>query len=320
MKPRVDWFQVGLFGAMALAWLAPAPGAAGGWLRPEVLTKAAVSLVFLLHGLRLPFDTLRSGALNWRLHAIVQGTTFLIFPLIGILLFVALDGSMAPELRAGLFYLCVVPSTVSSSISLTAVARGNVGAAVFNATLSNLAGVLLTPLWIALFLATTGATRPLGPVVIDLARWLLLPLALGQALRPWFSAWASRQRVPLGVVDRGAVLLLVYTSFCDSFAGGVWSRQGAPALAAVILLSVGLIALLTWFTRSAARRAGLGHEDQMAAVFCGSQKTIAAGVPMAKVIFGSHPALGVMLLPLMVYHGLQLLAGGWLAQRWSRAD
>lgn len=226
---------------------------------------------------------------------------------------------MAPELRAGVFYLCVVPSTVSSSISLTAVARGNVGGAVFNATLSNLAGVLLTPLWIALFLTTTGATRPLGPVVLDLARWLLLPLAIGQGLRPVLSEWAVRHRGPLGVVDRAAVLLLVYTSFCDSFAGGIWSRQGVPALVAVIALSVGLIALLTWFTRAAARRAGLGRDDQMAAVFCGSQKTIAAGVPMAKVIFGAHPALGVILLPLMVYHGLQLLAGGWLAQRWSRS-
>lgn len=299
--------------------MAPAPGAAGGWLRPEVLTKGAVSLVFLLHGLRLPFAGLQAGALNWRLHAIIQGTTFLVFPLLGMFLFVVLEGTMAPELRAGVFYLCVVPSTVSSSISLTAVARGNVGGAVFNATLSNLAGVLLTPLWIALFLTTTGATRPLGPVVLDLARWLLLPLAIGQGLRPVLSEWAVRRRGPLGGVDRAAVLLLVYTSFCDSFAGGIWSRQGVPALVAVIALSVGLIAFMTWFTRAAARRAGLGRDDQMAAVFCGSQKTIAAGVPMAKVIFGAHPALGVILLPLMVYHGLQLLAGGWLAQRWSRS-
>ncbi|MFM9080073.1 MAG: bile acid:sodium symporter, partial [Opitutaceae bacterium] len=131
MKGRFDWFQAGLIAAMMVAWLAPAPGAAGGWLRPEYLTKTAVSLGFLLQGLRLPFSALRSGALNWRLHAIVQGTTFLVFPLVGIALFVVLEGSLAPELRAGIVYLSVVPSTVSSSISLTAVARGNVAAAVF---------------------------------------------------------------------------------------------------------------------------------------------------------------------------------------------
>lgn len=319
MKSRFDWFQAGLIAVMALAWMAPAPGAAGGWLHPELLTKAAVSLGFLLQGLRLPFSALRSGALNWRLHAVVQGTTFLLFPVIGIALFAGLEGGMAPELRAGIFFLCVVPSTVSSSISLTAVARGNVAAAVFNATLSNLAGVLITPLWVALFLSTTGTARPLGPVVLDLARWLLLPLAIGQALRPLLSDWAGRHRVSLGVVDRMMVLVLVYTSFCDSFAGGIWSRQGPAALATVFLLSVLLLTGATLVTRWSARRAGLGREDQMAAVFCGSQKTIAAGVPMAKVIFGAHPALGVILLPLMIYHGMQLFAGGWLAQRWSRS-
>ncbi|MFM8335716.1 MAG: bile acid:sodium symporter family protein [Opitutaceae bacterium] len=320
MKNRFDWFQAGLIAAMIVAWMAPAPGAAGGWLRPEYLTKGAVSLVFLLHGLRLPFSALRTGALNWRLHAIVQGTTFFVFPLVGIALYLALEGTMAPELRAGIVYLSVVPSTVSSSISLTAVARGNVAAAVFNATLSNLAGVLITPLWVALFLATTGTARPLGPVVFDLARWLLLPLAIGQGLRPFLSDWAGRHKVPLGVVDRLAVLLLVYTSFCDSFAGGIWSRQGPGAVGFIVLLSVVLLAAATLFTRWSARRAGLGREDQMTAVFCGSQKTIAAGVPMAKVIFGAHPALGVILLPLMIYHGLQLFAGGWLAQRWGRSD
>jgi sodium/bile acid cotransporter 7 len=319
MKGRFDWFQAGLLTAMILAWMAPAPGAAGGWLRPEYLTKAAVSLGFFLQGLRLPFSALRSGALNWRLHAVVQGTTFVLFPLAGIALFVALEGGMAPELRAGIVYLSVVPSTVSSSISLTAVARGNVAAAVFNATLSNLAGVLLTPLLVALLLSTTGAARPVGPVVIDLARWLVLPLAVGQALRPLLSERAQRHKVSLGVVDRLAVLLLVYTSFCDSFAGGIWSRQGPGALAGIILLSVALLTAATFVTRGLARRAGLGREDQMAAVFCGSQKTIAAGVPMAKVIFGAHPALGVILLPLMIYHGLQLFAGGWLAQRWGRS-
>ena len=319
MKQRFDWFQLGLIATMILAWVAPAPGAAGGWLRPEYLTKAAVSMGFLLQGLRLPFSALRTGALNWRLHAIVQGTTFLVFPLVGIVLFMGLEGRMAPELRAGIVYLAVVPSTVSSSISLTAVARGNVAGAVFNATLSNLAGVLITPLWVTLLLSTTGTARPLGPVVLDLARWLLLPLAIGQSLRPLLSDWAGRNRIPLGMADRLTVLLLVYTSFCDSFAGGIWSRQGPGALAAIIGLGVALLIAATLFTRWSARRASLGREDQMTAIFCGSQKTIAAGVPMAKVIFGAHPALGVILLPLMIYHGLQLFVGGWLAQRWGRS-
>jgi sodium/bile acid cotransporter 7 len=317
MRARLDWFQVGIGLAVLLAWLAPGPGAAGGSLHPEVLTKAAVSLVFFLHGLRLSFGALRRGFLNWRLHVIVQGTTFLLFPAAGIALFALLDGRIAPELRAGVFFLCALPSTVSSSIALTAVARGNVGAALFNATLSNLVGILVTPLWVALFLTTTGEARALGPVVLDLSRWLLLPLVTAQLLRPWLAGWAEGRKAALGVMDRLSVLLLVYTSFCDSFVGGVWSRQAPWALVAVAVLSGLLLFGSVRFTRWAARRARLGGEDETAAVFCGSQKTLAAGVPMAKVIFGAHPALGVILLPIMIYHGLQLLVGGWLAQRWG---
>lgn len=318
MRGKLDWFQVGILAAVVLAWAAPGPGAGGGWLRPELLTKAAVSLVFFLHGLRLSVGALRLGALNWRLHAIVQVTTFLLFPLAGIVLFFLLEGRVAPELRAGVFFLCALPSTVSSSITLTAVARGNVAAALFNATLSNLGGVLLTPVWVALFLTTTGEARALGPVVLDLARWLLLPLLAGQALRPLLAARAERHKAVLGVVDRMSVLLLVYTSFCDSFAGQVWARQGAAPLLLVVVLSGGLLATSVAFALRAARRAGLERQDQMVAVFCGSQKTLAAGVPMAKVIFGLQPALGVILVPIMIYHGLQLLVGGWLAQRWGR--
>ena len=319
MRGKLDWFQVGILVAVLLAWAAPGPGAGGGWLRPELLTKAAVALVFLLHGLRLSFGALRLGALHWRLHAVVQGMTFLLFPAVGIALFALLEGRIAPELRAGVFFLCALPSTVSSSITLTAVARGNVAAALFNATFSNLAGVVLTPLWVALFLTTTGEARPLGPVVIDLARWLLLPLLAGQALRPLLAKWAERRKSGLGVVDRMSVLLLVYTSFCDSFAGQVWARQGALALGMVVFLSCGLLAASVAVALWAARRAGLERGDQMVAVFCGSQKTLAAGVPMAKVIFGLQPALGVILVPIMIYHGLQLLVGGWLAQRWGRS-
>ena len=241
----------------------------------------------------------------------------MLFRSAGIALFTLLDGRIAPELRAGVFFLCALPSTVSSSIALTAVARGNVGAALFNATLSNLVGILVTPLWVALFLTTTGEARALGPVVLDLSRWLLLPLVTAQLLRPWLAGWAEGRKAALGVMDRLSVLLLVYTSFCDSFVGGVWSRQAPWALVAVAVLSGLLLFGSVRFTRWAARRAGLGGEDETAAVFCGSQKTLAAGVPMAKVIFGAHPALGVILLPIMIYHGLQLLVGGGLAQRWG---
>jgi sodium/bile acid cotransporter 7 len=287
-------------------------------LQPELLTKAGVALIFFLHGLTLSFAALRLGAMNWRLHALIQGCTFILFPLIGLGLHAVLAGRAAPELILGIFFLCALPSTVSSSIAMTAAARGNVAGAVFNATLSSLIGIVATPLWVALVMKTTGETRPLLPVILDLVKWLVLPLALGQALRPWIGAWAMRHRPRIALVDRLTILLLVYTSFCDSFQQGVWSRNGLGQLLGVLALSAALFATVLGVTSWLARALGFSREDRIAAIFCGSKKTLASGVPMAKLMFGAHPAMGVILLPIMVYHQLQLIVGGLLAQRWGR--
>src|SRR5688572_26624437 len=202
MKFKPDWFLTGMVFATVLAWAFPNPGASGGWMQPELVTKASVALIFFLHGLMLSFPALRAGALNWRLHLLVQSCTFLLFPLIGLALNAAFHGRIAFELSLGLFFLCALPSTVSSSVAMTAVARGNVAGAVFNATLSSLIGIVLTPLWVAWVMKTTGETQPIGPVILDLLRWLVLPLAVGQALRPWFGAWAQRHKPKISVVDR----------------------------------------------------------------------------------------------------------------------
>ena len=225
---------------------------------------------------------------------------------------------MAPELKLGVFYLCALPSTVSSSVAMTAAARGNVAGAVFNATLSSLIGTFLTPMWVAVVLTTSGHTVPLGPVMLDLLRWLALPLAVGQGLHPWLGAWAARHKAGIGLVDRGAILLLVYTSFCDSFTRGVWWGHGAGQVGLVAFVCVALFALVLGLTSAAARALGFSREDRLAVIFCGSKKTLASGVPMAKLIFGAHPGLGLILLPIMIYHPLQLMVGGVLARRWGR--
>ncbi len=318
MKFKPDWFLLGMVAATTLAWAFPGPGAAGGWLHPALLTKGGVALIFFLHGLTLSFGALRAGALNWRLHVLVQSCTFLVFPLIGLGLNAVLAGHTAPGLILGIFFLCALPSTVSTSVAMTATARGNVAGAVFNATLSSLIGIIATPLWIALVMKTTGAARPIGPVVVDLLRWLVLPLAVGQAMRPWLGAWAMRHKARVGVVDRLTILLLVYTSFCDSFQGGAWSRHGPGAVLLVFGISAALFALVLGLTSRLARMFGFSREDRIAAIFCGSKKTLASGVPMAKLIFGAHPAMGLILLPIMIYHPMQLIIGGMLAQRWSR--
>src|SRR3954471_13108352 len=247
---RPDWFLLGMALAVALAWLLPGPGAKGGSLHPELLNKLGVALIFFLHGLSLSFATLGAGARNWRLHLLVQACTFVLCPLLGVLLLAGLGAHLSVDLRTGLFFLCALPSTVSSSVALTATAKGNVPAAVFNATLSSLLGVLLTPLWLSLVLGAAGRGLPLADVILDLLKWLVLPLFVGQLLRPLLGSFAMRHKARISVLDRLTILLLVYTSFCDSVQDGVW-HAGGNALLVSSLSSVVLLAStmgIVWYT------------------------------------------------------------------------
>jgi sodium/bile acid cotransporter 7 len=319
MKWKPDWFLIGMVVAVTLAWAFPAPGAAGGWLHPELLTKAGVALIFFLHGLALSFDALKEGTLRWRLHAVVQTGTFVVFPLLGLLLMALAGRWISPDLRLGFLYLCALPSTVSSSVAMTAAARGNVAAAVFNATLSSLLGVFLTPLWMgAMMKAGGGASLPLGKVIFDLLCWLGLPLVVGQLFRPLLGAWASRNKKFINKVDRSTILLLVYTSFCDSFKQGIWSGHGALAPMIGFVGALVIFVLAMSIVSFMCDRLHFSTEDKIAAVFCGSKKTLASGVPMAKLMFGAHPALSMILLPIMIYHPLQLVICGVLAGRWAK--
>jgi sodium/bile acid cotransporter 7 len=315
---KIDWFLAGLGAAAGLAWVFPAPGAAGGWLHPEMLARAGVALVFFLHGLGLSFAALKAGAVKWRLHLVVQGCTFLFFPLLGILLLWLAGGRVGGDLRTGIFYLCALPSTVSSSVAMTAAARGNVAAAVFNASLSGVLGVVLTPLWMGWLPGSGGHALPLGPVIVDLVCWLVLPLVAGQVARRWLGAWAGRRGAWVNAVDRGIILLLVHLSFCDSVARGVWAGQGWLAPVVAVAAAGGVFGVVLLAAGAVCDRLGFAPADRIAAVFCGSKKSLASGVPMAQIIFAGDPGLGVILLPVMVYHPLQLVVCGVLAGRWAR--
>ena len=317
MKPKFDWFLIGMIAAVALAWAFPRAGAPGGWLHPELLNKIGVALIFFLNGVALSFAAMKAGALRWPVHVTVQATTFVVFPLVGIMLTAVAGGWIAPELAIGFFYLCAVPSTVSSSVAMTAAARGNVPVAVFNATLSSVIGIVVTPLLIGWRLHTTGASLPLGSVILDLIVWLLLPLVLGQLSRPLLAGWALRNKKLIHRVDRGTILFIIYTSFCDSIVRGIWSGRYDTILAAVIG-SLGLFYVVFCIVGAIARAAGFDAGDRIAAIFCGSKKSIASGIPMAQLIFAGDPRLGLILLPLMVYHPLQLVICGVLAGRWAK--
>ena len=316
---RIDWFLLGMLAAVFLAWLWPAPGARGGFLHPELLNKLGVALIFFLHGLTLSPAALRAGTVRWRLHVVVQATTFLIFPLFGLALLAVFGDALEPALRTGIFFLCALPSTVSSSVALTAMARGNVPAALFNATLSSVIGVFVTPLWLGVLHGVADAQHglPLGRVILDLVLWLLTPLALGQLLRPKLGRFAERHKAAIHKLDRFTILLLIYTSFCDSFQAGLWAGHGARSLLTAAALCVVILAGVMAWTRLVAGALGFDPADAIVAIFCGSKKTLASGVPMARLMFGTDPSVSVILLPLMIYHPLQLLVCGWVAARWA---
>lgn len=319
MKVRLDPFLTGMVVAIALAALFPAPGASGGWLHPELLTKASIALVFFLNGAGLSFKALKDGVLRWRLHIAIQASTFLLFPLIGLAALAAFGGFITSDLRLGFFYLCALPSTVSSSVAMTAAARGNVPVAVFNATLSSLIGIFATPLWMSLMLKSSGQHLDILSVFLDLLIWLVLPLIVGQLARPLIGAVLARHKRLTQTADRGAILLLVYTSFCDSFMRHIWSDNRPAVLLLVAAATLMLFFLVLNLLLFASKRLGVDAPARAAVVFCGTKKSLATGVPMAALIFSSHPSsLGLILLPIMIYHPLQLLICTPLASRWAK--
>ncbi|MDB5986111.1 MAG: na+-dependent transporter protein [Nevskia sp.] len=318
----IDGFLLAMLSTVLLASLYPALGASHGALHLEQVTTVGIGLVFLLSGIGLSTDQLKLGARNWRLHLFVQSSTFLLFPLIGILVMLSFGRLLPHDLLVGFFFLCALSSTVSTSIAMTTLARGNVAAAVFNATVSSLIGMLITPLLVSVWLHASGQGLSLQQQLLGVAEQLLLPFLAGQLLRPLVAGWVLRYQHITGKVDRAVILLIVYNSFCDSTQAGLWRNYGAVTLLQTLLLVGGLLAIVLSLTTFCARRFGFSTEDEITVVFCGSKKSLATGMPMAKLLFGGSAtgasSLGLIVLPIMFYHQLQLLVCSVIARRYAQ--
>ncbi|MDQ7988839.1 MAG: bile acid:sodium symporter family protein [Candidatus Dactylopiibacterium sp.] len=314
----LDGFILSLLGAVALATLLPEVLRSGGLIRLDVFTNYGVALVFLLYGLTLSPQKMRQGILNWRLHLMIQGGTFVLFPLVGLAFQTLFGGRLDAGLALGVFYLCVLPSTVSSSVAMTSIAQGNVSGAIFNASLSSLIGVFITPLWVQAFLHTQGGGMPLGPVILKIVLLVLVPIALGQLLRPFVLRWVEAHLKAAKLLDRLTILAIVANSFADSVHEGVWAAHGLRTLLLIALISVALFWVVFALMSLACRLAGFSREDRIAAVFCGSKKSLATGVPMARIMFGADPRLGLVIAPIMLFHLLQLVMVSVLARRYAR--
>ena len=311
-----DDFTLVLIAVVVLASVLPCSGT--GATVFQGLTRAAIALLFFMHGARLAREDIVTGLMHWRLHLLVFAFTFLAFPLLGVVLRPLLMPLTTPALYAGILFLCTLPGTVQSSIAFTAIARGNVPAAVCSASLSSLIGIVLSPLLVGLLLAQHGAAPSLA-AVRGIVLQLLVPFIAGQIAQRWIGAWVAQHRASLSRIDRGSVLLVVYTAFSEAVVDGLWRQIPTPALLGLLLACALLLAIVLAATTWAARRLGFNREDEIAIVFCGSKKSLASGIPMAGVLFAG-PAFGAIVLPVMLFHQLQLMVCALLAQRYAARD
>ncbi|WP_137897184.1 bile acid:sodium symporter family protein [Sphingomonas sp. 2SG] len=310
---RLDQFLVLLILTVIAASLLPARGA----VVPIVdhVTVIAIALLFVLYGARLSPQAIWSGLANWRLQALVFAGTFALFPLVGLLVTGAARSWLPGEVATGLLFLCLLPSTVQSSIAFTSIARGNVPAALCSASLSNLLGVLLTPLLVAQLLPGAGNGLSLQALK-DIALQILLPFIVGQMLRPWIGDWLLRHPRLTAVVDRGSVLIVVYAAFSAGVVAGLWHRMSVGGLIGVCLLDLLILAIVIGIMMFTSRRLAFSREDEIAIVFCGSKKSMASGIPMAAILFSGR-TVGLIVLPLMIFHQAQLVVCAMMARRYA---
>lgn len=310
-KLPIDNYMLLLMGTVLLATLLPVSGDAARVV--SLISYFAVALLFFLYGAKLKTQAVIAGMTNWRLQALIFATTYFVFPALGFVLAFLTKGWLSEDLVTGFLFLSILPSTVQSSIALTAMANGNVPAAICAASLSNMLGVVLTPLLAALLLSADSLELNASSALWICVQ-LLLPFIAGQLVRPFLGGWIERNKLLTMVVDRGSILLIVYSAFSAGVVAGIWSDLDAVTLSVLVVADLILLTAVMLLIHRVGRLAGLPREDEVSFLFCGAQKSLASGVPIANILFVGH-ATSLIILPLMLYHQFQLLASAAIAQR-----
>ena len=308
----IDRYLMLLLGAVALGLALPARGPAHGVV--EDLVYVAVAALFFLYGARLSPGAVWSGLANWRLQLLVLASTFVLFPVVGLGVGHLAKSFLPGDLALGLIFVALLPSTVQSSIAFTSIARGNVPAALCSASISNMLGVVVTPLLASVILTGQGGLTLHG--IADIGLQIILPFAVGQAVRPFTATWLLRHPALTQAFDRGSILVIVYAAFSAGAVAGVWSRVSAADLGVILALDLVMLGAVLVATTLISRRLGFSKEDEIAIVFCGSKKSLASGMPIAAIIFPGH-VVALIVLPLMLFHQAQLFACAILARRYG---
>lgn len=310
---RPDGFTLALVFVVIVATLLPCQGLSERVFK--LLAIFAIAALFFLQGARLSREAVLAGIIHWRLHLLILAATFVLFPILGLALHAIAPGLLNQPLWLGVLFVCALPSTVQSSIAFTSIGQGNVPAAICAATASNLIGIFLTPLLVALLMQLHGGGISLdevGKIVLQ----LLLPFIAGQVLRRWIGGWAQRNRKILALTDRSSILLVVYVAFSEAVVHGIWHQLPPERFLVLIAINAVLLGAVLMATTFGSRALGFSTADEVAIVFCGSKKTLASGIPMANVLFAG-PTVGMTVLPLMIFHQMQLMVCAGLARRYA---
>ncbi|CAM4052055.1 bile acid:sodium symporter family protein [Bordetella tumulicola] len=310
-----DRFTLLLVTTVIIASLVPAHGQ--GLVAFDWITNLAIALLFFLHGARLSREAIIAGALHWRLHLTVFSATFIMFPVLGVALKPVLEPLVTPELYTGILFLCCLPATVQSAIAFTSMARGNVPAAVCSASASSLLGIFLTPLLAGTVVVASANVSMSFDAVGKIMLQLLLPFVLGQIMRRWVGAWVHKRKSVLKFVDQGSILLVVYTAFSEAVNEGLWRNTPIPALIGLVVCCAVLLALALLGCVILGKVFKFDIADRITLLFGGSKKSLATGIPMAQVIFAGQ-AVGAIVLPLMLFHQIQLMVCAVLAARFAK--
>ncbi|MFK3690574.1 bile acid:sodium symporter family protein [Agrobacterium tumefaciens] len=311
-----DRFTMMLVATVILASILPISGEPAEYF--GLATKLAIALLFFLHGARLSRDVVIAGILHWRLHLAILLVTFGLFPLLGVAIGFIPESILPAPLYMGVLFLCVLPSTVQSSIAFTSMAGGNVPAAICSASASNIFGMFLTPLLVGLLFSVGGHGGGFSlDAFLQIFLQLLLPFIAGQVLQPWIGDWIRARKKLLSPVDRGSILMVVYLAFSDAVIEGIWHTFSIRDIGVVVLINIVLLALVLCATMFGSRLLGFDKADEITITFCGSKKSLASGVPMAGAIFAGQ-SIGAIVLPIMLFHQIQLMVCAVLAQRYAR--
>ncbi|MBW7984398.1 bile acid:sodium symporter family protein [Enterobacillus tribolii] len=312
---RIDKFLLILVVVVALASVFPCEGAYKTFF--QYLTTAAIALLFFMHGAKLSREAILSGMGHWKLHLVVFLSTFALFPVLGLALNAAVPTMLSPALYLGFLYLCALPATVQSAIAFTSMAGGNVAAAICSASASSILGVFLSPVLVGLLMHTqdgeTDTLHAIGAIIMQ----LMVPFIIGHLSRPLIGGWVDRHRKLINVTDRSSILLVVYTAFSEAVIEGIWHQIDVWSFVSIVVFSMILLTVVLIINTYAARWLGFDTADEITIVFCGSKKSLANGIPMANVLFSAQ-AVGMMVLPLMIFHQIQLMVCAVLAQRYAR--